>query len=67
MSNSSPGPSTRGRVTEMVRGEVTLTVFSAVPYAFFSPATVITRTAPTYWGRSILWVRFWRGPRRKGP
>src|SRR3954468_19997469 len=45
----------------------TNTDFSAEPYASPSPATTMTRTAPTYCGSSTTCACFSPGLREKGP
>ncbi len=64
---SSSGPSTLGRVESVIRSLFTATVFSALPYAPSPPATTITRTDPTYWGRRRVCVLASPPFKAKGP
>ena len=52
----SPVPMTLGRVGRTISGDLTGTVFSALPYAPSLAATSITRTLPTYIGSLTLCV-----------
>ena len=52
----SPHPANLGRVGRIMTGDVTGTVFSALPNALPYPATTITLTLPTYIGNVILWL-----------
>src|SRR5689334_1637602 len=65
--NCSAGPITRGSVGRIISGARTNTDLSVEPYALPSPATTITRTAPTYCGRSTECAAFSPALREKGP
>ena len=59
--------STRGNVERIMSGVRTGVVFSARPYAPFSPATTMVRTEPTYIGSVIRCVWLLPLPVLNGP